>query len=63
MADKTGPELVEEIGEHVTLDEFYDRDPATLSIDDAYIVVGIERKKRAQYITAQEQKKEEKANG
>lgn len=47
--DKTGPELVEEIARHPTLDEFLDRDPFAVPYTDDELVkrVKIERAERA----------------
>ena len=48
---KTGNELIDEMVEDPTMDQFYDRHPNTLTEDDLKKIVLIERKNRALYIT------------
>lgn len=58
--EKTGPELVKEVGQLNTLDVLLDRQPDKYTDDDFRHMIETERKNRALWITVQEQKKEKK---
>lgn len=59
--EKTGPELVEEIGADPTIDLMMRRDPKTLSDSDLRALVEALRQKRAMFIKEDERKRAKKA--
>lgn len=49
--EPTGPELVKAMAEHPTLDEYFDRDPKTLTDEDLRRIIQVERQRREAFIT------------
>lgn len=50
MADKDASDYVDEMGEDITLDQIFDRDPSLVTDDELEAFVHRERQKRADFI-------------
>lgn len=57
---KTGPDHIDDIGQSPTLDDYLDRDPKELTMDDARAMIELLRDQRARWVSAEEKKREEK---
>ncbi len=57
MADKTGQELIKEAAEEPSVDQFMQQDPANMIDEDLDTLIGVLRRKRAEFIAKEKEKK------
>lgn len=60
MTEKTGPELMDEVVQHPTIDLYLDRHPKSLTVEDKKRLISMLREERALFIKADMEKRNKK---